>query len=252
MTENDRELFAGAPGGARIVSALEALFDRVPDVVFFIKDLRGRYVTVSRTLVERCRLETSGDLIGKTVLDVFPSPMGESYYNQDMEVLEKGVPLTDLLELHLYVHGEPGWCITNKVPLTRDNGTIAGLVGISKDLHAPAGGARGYRELAEAARHIQTHYGGQLRIEELARMSSLSVYQFEQRMKKIFQLTAGQFITKVRIEAACERLRTTDDSVVDVALDCGFYDQSAFARQFKATTGLTPSEYRRSQTKGER
>ena len=251
MTENNGEIFAGAPGGARFVPALETLFDRIPDIVFFVKDLRARYVTVSRTLVERCSLENSVDLIGKTVLDIFPSPMGESYHDQDLEVLEKGVPLTDLLELHLYVHGEPGWCITNKVPLTRDDGTVTGLVGISKDLHAPADGARGYRELAEAARHIQTHYGEQLRIEELARMSSLSVYQFEHRMKKIFQLTAGQFITKVRIEAACERLRTTEASVVDVALVCGCYDHSAFARQFKATTGLTPSEYRRSQTKGE-
>ncbi|MEJ2721290.1 MAG: AraC family transcriptional regulator, partial [bacterium] len=100
------------------------------------------------------------------------------------------------------------------------------------------------RELAEAVAHIRERYGGQLRVEELARMSSLSVYQFEQRMKKIFQLTAGQFVTKVRIEAACARLRTTGDSILDIAMGCGFYDQSAFARQFKATTGLTPSEYR--------
>jgi AraC-like DNA-binding protein len=240
-----------SPEGESLVPALETLFDHTPDIVFFIKDLKARYVTVSETLVERCGLEHKRDLIGKTVLDIFPPPLGEGYFNQDMEVLQKIVSLTDLLELHLYIHGEPGWCITNKVPLTRADGTVAGLVGISKDLHAPAGEAKGYQELAEAARYIQSQYREQLRIEELARMSSLSVYQFEQRMKKIFQLTAGQFITKIRIEAACKRLRSTDDSVVDIALDCGFYDQSAFARQFKATTGLTPSEYRRSQTKGE-
>lgn len=250
MNDGNNDVFGRFPVGESFVPAMEALFDRIPDIVFFIKDLRARYITVSGTLVERCGLENKRDLIGKTVLDIFPSPMGDSYYSQDTEVLATGTPLTDLLELHLYIHGEPGWCITNKVPLKQDDGTVNGLVGISKDLHAPADGVRGYRELAEAARHIQTHFGDQLRIEELARMSSLSVYQFERRMKKIFQLTAGQFITKVRIEAACERLRATEDSVVDIALDCGFYDQSAFARQFKATTGLTPSEYR-SQTKGE-
>jgi AraC-like DNA-binding protein len=231
-------------GGVRVVAALEALFDHVPDIVFFIKDLQARYVTVTRTLVDRCGLERKRDLVGKTVLDIFPSPMGEGYFDQDMEVIGKRAPITDLLELHLYVHGEPGWCITNKMPLTGGEGSVIGLIGISKDLHAPADGASGYAELARAARRIQAHYGEQLRIEELARLSSLSVYQFERRMKNVFQLTAGQFITKVRIEAACERLRTTEDSVVDIALDCGFYDQSAFARQFKATTGLTPSEYR--------
>ena len=229
---------------ASLMRAVETLFDRIPDIVFFVKDAEGRYVAVNRTLVDRCGAAGKEDLIGGTVLDIFPPPMGESYHQQDMVVLERGVPLTDLLELHLYSRGEPGWCITNKVPLTENDGTITGLVGISKDLHVPADGASGYRELAKAAAHIREHYGGPLRVEELARMSSLSVYQFEQRMKKIFQLTAGQFITKVRIEAACERLRNTGDTILDIAMDCGFYDQSAFARQFKATTGLTPSEYR--------
>ncbi|UCH85850.1 MAG: AraC family transcriptional regulator [Candidatus Latescibacterota bacterium] len=230
---------------------MEALFDRTPDIVFFVKDLQARYVAVSRTLVERCGLSNKADLLGRTVLDIFPPPLGQSYHGQDVEVIESGSPLTDLLELHLYVHGEPGWCITNKVPLVRDDGSVNGLVGVSKDLHVPASEAKGYRELADATQHIKAHYGEPLRIEELAKMSSMSVYQFERRMKKVFQLTAGQFITKVRIDAACERLRTADGSIVDIALHCGFYDQSAFARQFKATTGLTPSEYRRTQTKGE-
>ncbi|UCG51028.1 MAG: AraC family transcriptional regulator [Candidatus Latescibacterota bacterium] len=227
-----------------LITALEKLFDQVPDIVFFVKNREARYVSANQTLVERCGLENKKDLLGKTVLDLFPSPMGESYYEQDMEVLEKGIPLKDLLELHLYVRGEPGWCITNKIPLRRDERATIGLIGISKDLQVPADEAKGYRELADAIRYIQTHYAEPLRIEELARMSSLSVYQFEQRMKKIFQLTAGQFIAKTRIEAACDRLRGTTKSMVETAMDCGFYDQSAFARQFKSTTGLTPSEYR--------
>jgi AraC-like DNA-binding protein len=227
-----------------LLVALEKLFDQVPDIVFFVKNRDARYVSVNQTLVERCGLENKKDLLGKSVLDLFPSSMGESYYEQDMEVLEKGTPLKDLLELHLYVRGETGWCITNKIPLKRDERATIGLIGISKDLMVPAGDAKGYQELAEAVRYIQTHYADPLRIEELARMSSLSVYQFEQRMKKIFQLTAGQFIAKTRIEAACDHLRSTAKSMVEIAMDCGFYDQSAFSRQFKATTGLTPSEYR--------
>ena len=102
----------------------------------------------------------------------------------------------------------------------------------------------GYQELADSVRFIQAHYGEPLRVEELARMSSLSVYQYEQRMKKVFQVTAGQFIAKTRIEAACELLRATDRAISDIAAGCGFYDQSAFTRQFKSTTGLTPGKYR--------
>jgi AraC-like DNA-binding protein len=170
--------------------------------------------------------------------------LGEAYFEQDREVLEKGAQVRDLLELHLYIRGEPGWCITNKMPIETDDDAIVGLVGISKDLHLPARDARGYSELAESIRYIQEHHGQPLRVEELARMSSLSEYQYEKRIKKVFQMTAGQFITKTRVEAACELLRSTDKKIADVAIECGFYDQSAFTRQFKSTTGLTPGKYR--------
>jgi PAS domain S-box-containing protein len=229
--------------------SLETLFDQIPDMVFFVKDREARYTVVNETLVDRCGLDGKEDLLGKTVLDIFPAPLGEGYHEQDTEVLGTGSPVTDLLELHLYERGEPGWCITTKVPIRDDDGVVTGLVGISKDLHLPADEANGYNELAESVRYIRSHYGEALRVEELARMSSLSVYQYEKRMKRIFQVTAGQYITKTRIDAACELLRSTGQQIVDIAIECGFYDQSAFSRQFKATTGLTPSRYR-AQMKG--
>jgi AraC-like DNA-binding protein len=229
--------------GSPFVKAAESLFDRIPDVVFFIKDCEARYVVVNQTLVERCGVARRDDLVGRTVVDIFPSPLGERYLKQDTAVIETCKPLKDLLELHLYVRGEPGWCITNKVPLLGRDGDVAGLMGVSKDLHMPADEG-GYRELAESIRFIRTHYGEPLRVEELARLSSLSVYQYEQRMKKVFQVTAGQFITKTRIEAACDLLGTTDKPIAEIAVQCGFYDQSAFSRQFRSTTGLTPSGYR--------
>jgi AraC-like DNA-binding protein len=227
----------------------ETLFDRIPDIVFFMKDRCARYTVVNQTLVDRCGVGGKGDLLGKTVLDIFPRPLGQGYFEQDREVLESGTHIRDLLELHLYIRGEAGWCITNKLPIESEDGAITGLIGISKDLHVPAREAQGYRELADSIRFIQSHYGEPLRVDELSGMSSLSEYQYEQRMKKVFQMTAGQFITKTRVEAACEILRSTDKSIADVAVACGFYDQSAFTRQFKATTGLTPGKYR-TQMKG--
>ena len=230
--------------GESFTAAAESLFDRIPDVVFFVKDIEARYTVVNHTLVERCFVGDKADLLGRTAKDVFPAPYGEGYYSQDRHVLDKGAPVCDQLELHLYVRGESGWCLTNKVPLRDGEGVVSGLVGLSKDLHAPAEEETGYQELAESIRDIQSRYGEQLRVEELATMSSLSLYQYEQRMKKIFFLTAGQFITKTRIDAARQLLMTTDRAIADVAAVCGFPDQSAFTRQFKATTGLTPGKYR--------
>ena len=80
----------------------ETLFDHIPDMVFFMKDREARYTVVNHTLVDRCGLGGKEDLLGKTVLEIFPAPLGEGYHEQDTEVLETGAPVTDLLELHLY------------------------------------------------------------------------------------------------------------------------------------------------------
>jgi PAS domain S-box-containing protein len=227
-----------------LVESLVALFDTVHDAVFFIKDRDARYVAVSQTLVDRCGCVRREDLIGRTVLDVFPKPMAQAYYEQDRRVLKTGLPLRDELELHLYVRGEPGWCVTNKVPLRDAGGAVSGLLGFSKDLRAATEPPGGLEDIAEAVRQIRMRFGGSLRVEDLARMCSLSVFQFEQRIKRVFGVTPVQFITKTRIDAACDLLRTTRKPVAEIALDCGFYDQSALSRQFKAVTGLKPTEYR--------
>jgi AraC-like DNA-binding protein len=47
------------------------------------------------------------------------------------------------------------------------------------------------------------------------------------------------------VDAARARLAAAQSvSMAELALDCGYADQSAFTRQFKATVGLTPSHYR--------
>jgi AraC family transcriptional regulator len=58
--------------------------------------------------------------------------------------------------------------------------------------------------------------------------------------------TVGDYIRRMRVEAACRRLATSDAPLVVVALDAGFADQSHFAKVFKRQTGTTPTEYRRS------
>jgi AraC-like DNA-binding protein len=171
--------------------------------------------------------------------------LGESYHAQDERVVKSGQPILNQLELHSYPTGGRGWCLTNKFPLRGRDGRVVGLYGISKDIQAPNERGADYAKVAEVVRRIQTGYDQPLKVGELARRAGLSVYQFDQRIRKIFQLTAGQLIQKTRMEAAVQRLRETDEPIATVALDCGYSDQSAFTRQFRQTVGLSPSEYRR-------
>lgn len=223
----------------------ETLFDCLTDLVFFIKNHRGEYVVVNREMVERCGRRDKRELIGRKADEVYPPPLGNSYRAQDEALLRTGEPILDQLELQLRHSGRTGWCLTNKLPLRGRNGSAVGLVGISRDLQAPNEKSADFAHVAEAVRHVQTHFDEPLKIDAVAALAGMSAYQFDQRIRKIFQIIAGQFIHKVRMDAAVRRLRETGDAVAMIALDCGYSDQSAFTRQFRQTVGLSPTEFRR-------
>lgn len=225
---------------------LEALFDCLPDVVFFVKNRRGEYVVVNQTLVARCGRREKRDLVGRRVDELFPPPLGRTYRAQDEQVLRFGEPIRNQLELHFYPNGRCGWCITNKLPMRGPGGAVTGLYGFSRDLQTANERSEHYSQVAEAVQRVHTQYAEPLRVNELARRAGLSVYQFDKRMQRIFGITAGQLIQKTRIEAALQRLREANGSIAEVALACGYSDHSAFTRRFRETIGMSPSEYRAS------
>jgi len=47
--------------------SVEAVFDHLPDTVFFVKDAQGCYASVNTTLVQRCGLRHKPELIGRRV-----------------------------------------------------------------------------------------------------------------------------------------------------------------------------------------
>lgn len=224
---------------------VDRLFDGVPDTVFFVKDAGGRYLAVNDTLAVRCGLAGKEQVLGRTADELFPPPLGDAFVQQDREILQGGPGIRDRLELHLYAGGHRGWCLTFKEPIAGKTGGVVGICGISRDLHAA--GARGDDLAAMAAPidYIHRHFDEPLRLPFLAAMAGLSVYQFDQRIRSLFRVTAGQYFVKVRIDAACKRLSGSPEPIAQIALACGYSDQSAFSRQFRQALGISPLAYRR-------
>ncbi|MET3654549.1 AraC family transcriptional regulator [Dyella japonica] len=220
---------------------LEALFDALPDVVFFVKDSNGRYTHANLTLVRRLGLKRRADVIGHDVTELFPMALGGSYATQDHRVLA-GEVIENQLEVHIFPNREPGWCLTCKRPL-RMRDAVRGIVGISRDLGKPDGRHPTYVRLRRVLAYLQEHYAEGVRVATLAELADLSVAQLERHFRRVFQLTPQQVQTKLRIEAAM-RLLQGNESMASIGLACGFADQSAFARQFKSTVGMTPRDYR--------
>ena len=220
------------------------LLDTLADVVFFIKDSEARYAFVNQTLARRCGFKSSSELLGLTAEMVFPARFGPLYTEQDRRVLSSGRELADQLELHLYFGNQPVWCLTHKLALRGPQGQVVGLAGISRDLQAPQSSHPAFEKLAEVDAHIRRHFAQPISLAELTAIAGLSVAQLERHCKRIFQLTPRQMIHKARLEEASRLLLHDDLPITEIALRCGYTDHSAFSRQFRALTGLSPSQYR--------
>ena len=222
----------------------EALFDQMPETVFFIKNAEGQYICVNETLVSRSGQRKKAQLLGRTPSEVFGDELGRSYEAQDREVLRSGRQLLGKLELHVYQPRKTGWCLTHKLPLRDREGRVVGLVGVSRDLAAPDLKDWNFGPIEDALASARSRLEAPPSVKEMAAIASLSVYQLDRRMKRLFGLSTGQWLLKMRIEHACLELVDTELPIAQVALDCGYADQSAFTRQFRRTTGYTPSEFR--------
>lgn len=232
-------------GALRMPFVGDSLFDGVADTVYFLKDARGRYAAVNLALAERTGRRRKEDLIGLTADEVFPDPLGKRYAEQDRALIAGGAPMKGELELHLYPGGREGWCLTWKEPLIGRAGEVVGLVGLSRDLQ-PANVAPGEaRALAAALRYAQSHIDEPLRIADLAARAKLSPFQFDQRIRIMFGHSAGHYLTRLRIDHACSRLRRTEIPISQIALESGYADQTAFTRQFRKVVGLSPLQYRK-------
>lgn len=223
----------------------EALFDQMPETVFFIKNAAGQYVCVNQTLVFRSGQRSKTDLLGRTPTQVFGDELGRSYETQDRDVLRSGRQLLGKLELHVHQRRKTGWCLTNKLPLRGENGRVVGLVGVSQDLVAPDLADADFGQVAAALAWAESRLGQPPTVSAMADTASLSVFQLDRRMKRLFGLSTGQWLLKTRIEHACRQLADTAIPIAQIALESGYADQSAFTRQFRRTAGCTPSEFRK-------
>ncbi|MEM1296212.1 MAG: AraC family transcriptional regulator [Verrucomicrobiota bacterium] len=230
-------------------SVLETLFDEAPDVAFFVKDREGRYLVANQSLAERHGIADRKDLLGKRPSDLCSGPFGEVPTEQDARVLKTGKPITNHLEMQWLRPHRPCWCLTTKLPLHGTSGKIEGLVGFSRDLRERFALESIPPSVATVLGDFEKQPGEAVSASDLAERAELTTAQFSRLMKRVFNVTPTQHITKMRIQLAVQLLAETDRTVAEIALDSGYCDHSAFTRAFRATMGLTPSQYREARPK---
>lgn len=99
--------------------------------------------------------------------------------------------------------------------------------------------------LSKINRYISENIDRKINISEIADLIPLSVYHFSRVIKHQTGMSPHQYITEKRIEMAKSMLKDNQKPLTDVALECGFSNQSHFTTAFKNATQITPGLYRR-------
>lgn len=139
----------------------------------------------------------------------------------------------------------PGYELTTMGLLWQLWGELLGqrLLGAAEP--GPPRDIRRAQAVKNVLRRIRSSYGQPLTLEDLAAEAALEPKYFCRVFRQITGRTPINYLNYYRVECAAGLLCTTQGSITDIALECGFGDVSYFSRMFRRYKGQTPSQYRR-------
>jgi two-component system response regulator YesN len=99
--------------------------------------------------------------------------------------------------------------------------------------------------LQSAKEFIELHYSQSLTLEQVAEYVGLSPFYFSKLFKDRFGLTFIDYLTEKRIKKAKEEMTNPEKSLKEICYSIGYKDPNYFSRVFKKLTGLSPTDFRR-------
>ena len=230
-----------------VATGIAGLLDQIEGVQCWIKDPRGCYTWVNRGFLLNYALERVEQVIGRTDHDLSPPHLADQYRLDDERVLG-GQTVDGRIELVGRFDRTAVWSLTTKKPLQDARGRIIGTLGMTRVVDDDAVYAGNEdAALGLVLVHMRKNFAEPLSNATLARIAGRSVRAFERMFRRQMQATPQQFLRRLRLRLACRELTTTHRSLVALAVDHGFCDQSHFVREFRREFGIPPGEYRKRQ-----
>jgi PAS domain S-box-containing protein len=223
---------------------LPEILDHLADVYFYVKDVESRWQECNSATLTLFNASRKSDVLGKTDWDFYPEEIAREIIQDDRAVIESGRPIVNKLEVIVNETGRLIWVLTTKTPARNAGGEICGVMGLTRPVGTTDLLPEGYRQFSKVIAHVEERYRTSLEVSELARIACLSESQFRKRFVKLFKISPSKFINRIRVQTAARLLLSSKEPISEIALQCGFCDQSYFTRQFSHFFGLTPKRYR--------
>jgi AraC family transcriptional regulator len=118
--------------------------------------------------------------------------------------------------------------------------------GLRTPLEVPRRGGLPRWRAKQALEYIETKLGSKIAIAEMAGLLALSESHFYRAFKQTFGCSPMTYVAARRVERAKLMMTSTGERLSDIALACGFADQSHLTRYFRRTVGMSPGLWRRS------
>ena len=108
-----------------------------------------------------------------------------------------------------------------------------------------AGTSPSSKTIAALGSYLQEHCFEKIRLADLAERFFINKYYLTRLFRRHYGMTISEYVFQLRIRRAKELLRFSDESLEEIARQCGFYDLAYFSRKFKKAEGSSPSAFRR-------
>ena len=102
-------------------------------------------------------------------------------------------------------------------------------------------------QIRRATELLEAHLDGDIALQQVAEACELSVSHFARAFKQTFRMPPYRWLIERRVDRARDLMTNSRLPLADIAVQCGFADQSALNRSFKRIHGVTPGIWRRGQ-----
>ena len=129
---------------------LTSLMQNIPDNIFF-KDCDGHYLRINRAMADRFGLESPAVAVGKKAQDFFDGVYSDRIKRDEQQIVKTGKPVVGEEELVDWPNGSQTWVSVIQMPIREDDGSIAGLFGLSHDISDQKLAQQAMQEARDAA-----------------------------------------------------------------------------------------------------